>query len=115
MVKYITMPEFDTKSRPWPSMSLLQRLKIFSDNSYFLNLKQLVSGNIHAWFAGYLSDRKQRVVIPDAVSDWSYLRAGVPQGSIFGPLLFCCMSVILLMTSAQIFDCLQMIQVFLFL
>ncbi|MES9993744.1 MAG: reverse transcriptase domain-containing protein, partial [Candidatus Thiodiazotropha sp.] len=47
-----------------------------------------VSGNIHAWFADYLSDRKQRVVIPGAVSDWTSLRAGVPQGSILGPLLF---------------------------
>ncbi|MEW8191406.1 MAG: reverse transcriptase family protein [Candidatus Thiodiazotropha endolucinida] len=47
-----------------------------------------VSGNIHAWFADYLSDRKQRVVLPGAVSDWTYIRAGVPQGSILGPLLF---------------------------
>ena len=47
-----------------------------------------VSGNIHAWFANYLSDRKQRVVIPGAVSDWAYRRAGVPPGSILGPLLF---------------------------
>ena len=47
-----------------------------------------VSGNIHAWSADYLSDRKQRVVLPGAVSDWTYIRAGVPQGSILGPLLF---------------------------
>ena len=47
-----------------------------------------VSGNIHAWFADYLSDRKQRVVLPGTVSDWTYIRAGVPQGSILGPLLF---------------------------
>ena len=47
-----------------------------------------VSGNIHAWFADYLSDRKQRVVLPGAVSDWTYIRARVPQGSILGPLLF---------------------------
>ena len=47
-----------------------------------------VSGNVHAWFADYLLDRKQRVVLPGAVSDWTYIRAGVPQGSILGPLLF---------------------------
>ena len=28
-----------------------------------------VSGNAHAWFTDYLSDRKQRVVLPGAVSD----------------------------------------------
>ena len=47
-----------------------------------------VTGSVHAWFADYLSDRKQRVVLPGALSDWTNIRAGVPQGSILGPLLF---------------------------
>ena len=47
-----------------------------------------VTGKVHAWFADYLSDRKQRVVLPGAVSDWTYIRARDPQGSILGPLLF---------------------------
>ena len=32
----------------------------------------------------YLSDRKQRVVLPSIVSEWTFIRAGVPQGSILG-------------------------------
>ena len=47
-----------------------------------------VSGKVLAWFKSYLSDRRQRVVIPGATSDWASIRAGVPQGSILGPLLF---------------------------
>ena len=47
-----------------------------------------VTGNVHAWFADYLSDRKQRFVLPNAASDWTYIRAGVPQGSILCPFLF---------------------------
>ena len=47
-----------------------------------------VTGDALAWFKNYLSDRKQRVVLPSTVSNWTLLRAGVPQGSILGPLLF---------------------------
>ena len=39
-------------------------------------------------FANYLSKRRQRVVINGQSSDWVYILAGVPQGSIVGPLLF---------------------------
>ena len=36
----------------------------------------------------YLSDRKQRVVFNGFSSDHSSIDSGVPQGSVFGPLLF---------------------------
>ena len=47
-----------------------------------------VSDSLLLWFKSYLADRKQRVVLPGAVSAWKYIKAGVPQGSILGPLLF---------------------------
>ena len=47
-----------------------------------------VTGEALAWFSNYLSNRKQRVILPGADSDWTYIKAGVPQGSIIGPLLF---------------------------
>ena len=36
----------------------------------------------------YLTNRKQRVKINNSFSDWFEIIVGVPQGSVFGPLLF---------------------------
>ena len=36
----------------------------------------------------FLSNRKQRALLNGQVSTWSSVNAGVPQGSILGPLLF---------------------------
>ncbi|MEW8546433.1 MAG: reverse transcriptase domain-containing protein, partial [Candidatus Thiodiazotropha sp.] len=47
-----------------------------------------ISDQLVQWFSSYLSDRKQRVVIDGQSSDWASVQAGVPQGSILGPLLF---------------------------
>ena len=47
-----------------------------------------ITGSLFCWFESYLSQRRQRVVIKGHSSSWFYTNAGVPQGSILGPLLF---------------------------
>ena len=46
------------------------------------------SGTLLDWICDYLTDRKQRVIINGQNSPWGSINAGVPQGSILGPLLF---------------------------
>ena len=47
-----------------------------------------IKGKLLFWLKSYLSIRKQRVVIKDAISSTGELKAGVPQGSVLRPLLF---------------------------
>ena len=47
-----------------------------------------VSNNLLQWFESYLNSRSQRVLYRNILSDYKFLHAGVPQGSVLGPLLF---------------------------
>ena len=47
-----------------------------------------VTGKLLSWFRSYLSNRRQKVVLPGASSNWNFIFAGVSQGSILGPFLF---------------------------
>lgn len=47
-----------------------------------------IKGKLLLWLKSYLDSRKQKVIIMDGKSSVGSLYAGVPQGSVLGPLLF---------------------------
>ena len=47
-----------------------------------------IDGNLYKWFESYISNRKQSVFVSNAYSPFDNTNAGVPQGSVLGPLLF---------------------------
>ena len=47
-----------------------------------------VSGRFLSLIINFLKDRKQRTFLNGQCSDWGDISAGVPQGSILGPLFF---------------------------
>ena len=47
-----------------------------------------VDGNFLKLVESFLSNRYQRVVLYGQASSWADVKAGVPQGSILGPLFF---------------------------
>ena len=47
-----------------------------------------ISENLLSLLIDFLRNRKQRVILNGQSSSWANINAGVPQGSILGPLLF---------------------------
>ena len=62
--------------------------KVWHEGLIFKLKQNGISGNLINLLCDFLRNRKQRVLLNGPVSGWSDVKAGVPQGSILGLLLF---------------------------
>ena len=62
--------------------------KVWHEGLIFKLKQNGIEGNLLNLFQNYLTNRKQRVILNGMESNWGDIRAGVPQGSVLGPLLF---------------------------
>ena len=66
--------------------------KAFDTVDHFILLQKLshygIRGIINDWFRSYLSGRTQTTQVGSYISKKEKSSCGVPQGSVFGPLLF---------------------------
>ena len=62
--------------------------KVWHDGLVFKLKTYGITGPLLVLIESYLSSRQQRIILNGKSSDWSFLTAGVPQGSVLEPLFF---------------------------
>ena len=62
--------------------------KVWHEGVLFKLPQNGISGNLLKLLTDFLKNRKQRVTLNGQTSSWTEVNAGVPQGSILGPLVF---------------------------
>ena len=62
--------------------------KVWHEGLVFKLQQNGIEGKFLNLLQNYLNNRKQRVVLNGMESNWGDIKAGVPQGSVLGPLLF---------------------------
>ena len=62
--------------------------KVWADGLMFKLKRIHIEGDMINILTSFMANRKERVTMDGVYSEWADVQAGVPQGSILGPILF---------------------------
>ena len=86
---YKVFEEVPTKEMCTTFLDLLKAFhRVWHEGLIYKQKVNGISGNILQLLQNFLKVRKQRVVFNGKSSKWKWISAGVPEGSVLGPLFF---------------------------
>ena len=70
------------------SVMFQKHLTVWHKGNLFKPRQNGIEGKLLEWLNSYLSQRKQKVCLKSGILGLKSIFAGVPQGSVLGPILF---------------------------
>lgn len=88
LIETSELQKHQVSPRFWSFLTYILSSRLLTTIRLSLLLNSGISGSVLSWFRSYLTERSFKVSSQGRMSSFHHLSTGVPQGSVFGPLLF---------------------------